>query len=67
MNSLDIFSVPALMRALEQIHSTMDLEVLPEALFSALECLVPDAGLSLDLLDLKSGVAGSRTLVLISI
>ena len=27
MNSLDIFSVRALMRALEQIHSTMDLEV----------------------------------------
>jgi hypothetical protein len=34
MNSLDIFSVRALMQALEQIHSTMDLEDLPAKLFS---------------------------------
>src|SRR5215472_16073595 len=56
MNSLDILSVRALMRALEQIHSTLDLEVLPKALFCALEDLVPDAECSLHQLDLESGV-----------
>ena len=61
MNSLDILSVRALMRALEQIHSTLALEVLPEALFSALEDLVPDAGFSLDQLDLQSGVVTDVT------
>ena len=61
MNSLDILSVRALMRALEQIHSTLDLQVLPEVLFSALEDLVPDAGYSLDQLDLESGVVTDVT------
>ena len=56
MNSLDLSSVRALMRALEQIHSTLDLEVLPQALFSALEELVPDVACTLDQLDLKTGV-----------
>jgi hypothetical protein len=49
------------MGALEQIHSTMDLEVLPEALFSALEDLVPDAACSLDELDIKTGVVTEMT------
>jgi hypothetical protein len=43
MNSPDILSVRALIPALEQIHSTLDLEILPEALFSALEDLVVSA------------------------
>ena len=30
MNSLDLFSVRALMQAPQQIHSTLDLEALPE-------------------------------------
>jgi DNA-binding CsgD family transcriptional regulator len=55
MHPLDIFSVRALMQALEKIHSTMDLAILPEALFSALEELVPDAGCSFDQLDLQTG------------
>jgi hypothetical protein len=38
MNSLDSFSVRALMRMLEHIHATRgDLEVLLQALFAALE------------------------------
>src|SRR5215469_5841812 len=57
MNSLDILSLPALMRALAKIHSTMDRAALPGALFSALEDLVPDTGCSLDQLDLRSGLA----------
>jgi DNA-binding CsgD family transcriptional regulator len=61
MNSLDILSVRALMRALEQIHSTLDLEVLPEALFSALEDLVPAASCSLDQLDLQGGIVTDVT------
>jgi GAF domain-containing protein len=61
MASLDIFSVRALMQALEKIHSTLDLEVLPEALFSALEDLVPDAGCSLDQLDLGTGIVTEIT------
>ena len=61
MNSLDILSVKALMRALEQIHSTLDLEVLTEALFCALEDLVPDASCSLDQLDLQGGVVTDVT------
>ena len=56
MNSLDFSSVRALMRALEQIHSTLDLEVLPQALFSALEELVPNAACTLDQVDLKTGM-----------
>jgi DNA-binding CsgD family transcriptional regulator len=61
MNALEIFSLPALMRALAKIHSTTDLAVLPEALFCALEDLVPDAGCSLDQLDLQSGVVTDVT------
>jgi DNA-binding CsgD family transcriptional regulator len=56
MNSLDIFSVRALMRALEQIHSTLDLEILPETLFSAVRELVAGAQFSFDQLDLRTGV-----------
>jgi DNA-binding CsgD family transcriptional regulator len=59
MNSLDIFSVRALMQALQQIHSTMDLFELPESLFSAVRRLVPDSLLSIDHLDLKTGVVMS--------
>jgi len=61
MNSLDIFSLEALMRALAKIHSSMDLEVLAEALFCALEDLVPDARCSLDQLDLRSGIVTDVT------
>jgi hypothetical protein len=60
MNSLDILGVRVLIRALEQIHSSLDLDVLPEALFSALEDLVPDAGCSLDQLDLQTGDRNGR-------
>jgi DNA-binding CsgD family transcriptional regulator len=63
MNSLDICSVGALMRALEQIHSTMDLEVLPERLFSAITALVPGAVSTIDELDLESGVVTEMTSV----
>jgi DNA-binding CsgD family transcriptional regulator len=61
MNSLDILSVRALTRALEQIHSILDFEVLPEALFCALKDLVPDASCSLDQLDLQGGVVTDVT------
>ena len=61
MNSLDIFSLEALMRALAEIHSTTDLAVLPEALFCALADLVPDAGCNLDQLDLQSGIVTDVT------
>ena len=47
MNSLDLFSVRALMQALEQIHSASELVALPEALFSAVRVLVPAARLSI--------------------
>jgi hypothetical protein len=40
MNSLDLFTVRALMQALQQIHSTLDLETLPETLFSAVHSSV---------------------------
>jgi DNA-binding CsgD family transcriptional regulator len=59
MNSLDIFSVRALMQALQQIHSTMDLEALPETLFSAVQRIITDAMVTFDHLDLKTGVATS--------
>ena len=59
MNSLDLFSVRALMQALQQIHSTLDLEALPETLFSALQRIIPDAMVTFDHLDLKTGVATS--------
>jgi DNA-binding CsgD family transcriptional regulator len=49
------------MRALEHIHATLDLEVLPQALFSALEELVPDAVCTLDQLDLKTGIGTDKT------
>ena len=61
MNSPDILSVRGLMRALKQIHSTVELEVLPEALFSAFQDLVPDAGCSLNQLDLRSGIVTDVT------
>jgi DNA-binding CsgD family transcriptional regulator len=63
MNSLDIFSVRALMRALEQIHSTLDLDVLPERLFSAITALVPGAVSTIDELNVKSGVVTELTSV----
>jgi DNA-binding CsgD family transcriptional regulator len=59
MNSLDLFSVRALMQALQQIHLTLDLEALPESLFAAVRGLVPDSRLSIDQLDLKTGVVMS--------
>jgi DNA-binding CsgD family transcriptional regulator len=59
MNSLDLFSVRALMQALQQIHSIMDLFALPESLFSAVRGLVPESRLSIDQLDLKTGVVMS--------
>jgi GAF domain-containing protein len=63
MNSLDIFSVRALMRALEQIHSTTDATPLPERLFSALLALVPGAFFTLDELDLRTGQVTELTSV----
>jgi hypothetical protein len=59
MNSLDLFSVRALMQVLQQIHSTMDFEALPETLFSAVRGLAPDSRLSIDQLDLKTGIVMS--------
>jgi hypothetical protein len=59
MNSLDLFSVRALMQALQQIHSTMDLFELPGSLFGAVRGLVPDSRLSIDQLDLKTGTVMS--------
>jgi hypothetical protein len=61
MNSPDIFNVRVLMRALEQIHSTMDLEVLPETLFSAVKELVAGAQFTFEQLDLRTGVVTSMT------
>jgi hypothetical protein len=63
MNSLDIFSIRALMRVLEQIHSVMDLAALPEKLFSAITALVPGAVLTVDELDLTTGVVTELTSV----
>jgi hypothetical protein len=54
MNSLDLFSVRALMQALQQIHSTLDLDVPPERLFSAITALVPGAVSTIDELDLTT-------------
>jgi hypothetical protein len=51
MKSLDIFSIRALMHAVEQVDSTMDLEALPEKLFSAVGTLVPGTTLTLEQLD----------------
>jgi hypothetical protein len=59
MNSLDLFSVRALMQALQQIHSTLDLEALPEALFSAVQRMITDVMVTFDHLDPKTGVATS--------
>ena len=59
MNSLDLFSIRALMQALQQIHSTMDLFELPGSLFAAVRGLVPDSRLSIDQLDLTTGVVMS--------
>jgi hypothetical protein len=63
MNSLDSFSVRALMRALEQIHSTMDLAALPEKLFSAVAAVVPGAVFTIDELDVTTGVVTELTSV----
>ena len=60
MNSLDIFSVRALMQALEQIHSTKDLCDLPQVLFSALKSLIPGAMVTFDQLDLKTRIATTQ-------
>jgi DNA-binding CsgD family transcriptional regulator len=59
MNSIDIFSVQALLRALEQIHSARELVALPESLFSAVRGLISDARVSIDQLDLKTGFVTS--------
>jgi len=63
MNSLYLFSVRALMRALEQTHSTLDLDVLRERLFSAITALVPGAVSTIDELDLTTGVVAELTSV----
>jgi DNA-binding CsgD family transcriptional regulator len=47
------------MQALQQIHSTLDLEALPETLFSAVQRIITDAMVTFDHLDLKTGVATS--------
>jgi DNA-binding CsgD family transcriptional regulator len=60
MNSLDMFSVRTLMRALEQIHSTKDLSDLPQVLFSTLKSLVPGAMVTFDLLDPTTKLATTR-------
>jgi DNA-binding CsgD family transcriptional regulator len=60
---LDIFSVRALMQTLKQIHSTMDLEALPEKLFSAVTALVPGAVFTIDELDVTTGVVTELTSV----
>jgi len=60
MNSLDIFSVRALMQALEQIHSTKDLRDLPQVLFSALKGLISGAMVTFDQLDLKTRIATAQ-------
>ena len=60
MNSLDIFSVRALMQALEQIHSTKDLCDLPQVLFSALKSLIPGAMVTFDQLDLKTRITTTQ-------
>jgi hypothetical protein len=49
------------MQALQQIHSTMDRETFPEALFSAVRGLIPAARFSIDQLDLKTGSVTSLT------
>jgi len=60
MNSLDIFSVRALMQALEQIHSTKDLCDLPQVLFLALKSLIPGAMVTFDQLDLKTRITTTQ-------
>jgi hypothetical protein len=60
MNSLNIFSVRPLMRALEQIHSTRDITELPQVLFSTPKSLVPGAMVTFDHLDLKTNIATTR-------
>jgi DNA-binding CsgD family transcriptional regulator len=60
MQSIDILSLRALMQALERIHSTVDLVVLPNVLFSALKELVPDATVTLEELDLATGIVTSH-------
>jgi DNA-binding CsgD family transcriptional regulator len=63
MNSLDLFSVRALMQALEQIHSARELATLPKSLFSAVRALVPGAVFTIDELDLTTGVVTELTSV----
>jgi hypothetical protein len=60
MNSLDIFSVRALMQALERIHSTRDIAEFPQVIFSTLKSLVPGAMVTFDHLDLKTNIATKR-------
>jgi len=59
MDSLDLFSIRAMMQALQQIHSIMDIFARPGSLFSTVRGLVPDSRLSIDELDLKTGVVKS--------
>jgi hypothetical protein len=51
MNSLDLFSLQALMRALKQIYSTTDFVVFPEVLFSAVKGSIPNAMVTFDHLE----------------
>ena len=48
------------MRALEQIHSTMDLSALPDSILSALKELVLGSMVTFDQLDLKIGIATTQ-------
>jgi hypothetical protein len=59
MNSLDLFSIRALTQAVTQIHSTLDLEAIPQTLFSAVQRIITEAMVTFDHLDLKTGVATS--------
>jgi hypothetical protein len=47
------------MQAVAQIHSTMDLQALPETFFSAVQGIVTDAMVTFDHLDLETCVATS--------
>jgi hypothetical protein len=59
MNWLDLFSVRPLMQAVQQVRSALDLETLPGIFFSAVQGVIPDAMVTFDHLDLKTGVATS--------
>lgn len=61
MNSLDLSDIRALMQAVTQIYSTMDLFALPEKSFLAVRGLVPGAVFTIDELDVKTGAVTELT------